>query len=132
MNTPDDIRLRFPEFADLVAYPDARIQLFIDDTACHMGADETRWFCYDAAQAYLVAHLLTIGTATESGSSSATSGPITSKSAGGVSVTRAAVVSVNQSVGDGFYSSTAYGQQFLMYRNRSFVGVRVANWPQNG
>jgi len=132
MNTPDDIRIRFPEFIDPVEYPDARIQLFIDDTVCVMGSNEARWACYDVAQAYLVAHLLTVGTATEAGSSSGSSGPIQSKTAGGVSVTRATVTSINQSQEDGFYSTTSYGQQFLIYRNRSFVGVRVANWPKNG
>jgi hypothetical protein len=132
MNTPDDIRIRFPEFSDPVEYPDARIQLFIDDTICIMGADESRWSCYDPAQAYLTAHFLAVGTATESGSSSGTAGPITSKSAGGVSVTRGYTASPGMSQQDSFYSSTSYGQRFLLYRDQSFVGVRVANWPKNG
>ena len=52
-------RVRFPEFEDDTEYPDARIQLFLDDTvAIYMGSDENRW-CnkYDIAQAYLAAHL---------------------------------------------------------------------------
>lgn len=118
-------RIRFPEFASASEYPDARIQLFIDDTICYMGSDENRWCgLYDKAQAYLAAHLMTIGTATEAGDSSASAGPIISKSAGGVSVTRATVAQDN---GSQFYSSTSYGQTFLSLRDRCFVGVSVAN-----
>ena len=120
-------RIRFPEFSDPVEYPDARIQLFLDDATCFIGTDEARW-CgkYDLAHCYLAAHLLTKGTATEAGDTSSTSGPISSKSAGGVSVTRA-VTSKDRSDSDEFYSSTAYGQQFLNIRNTCFVGVLVTN-----
>lgn len=121
-------RLRFPEFADVTEYPDARIQLFLDDSAdCYMGSDEGRW-CgkYDYAQAHLAAHLLTIGTSSEAGDSSVKSGPVASKSAGGVSVSRA-VVAKSRSDMDDFYMGTTYGQQFLNIRNTCFVGVTIAN-----
>lgn len=121
-------RIRFPEFSDNTEYPDARIQLFLDDAVnCYMGTDENRW-CnkYDYAQAYLAAHLLTVGTASEAGDSSVKSGPISSKSAGGVSVTRA-VVAKDRSDTDDFYMSTTYGQQFLNIRNACFVGAITAN-----
>lgn len=120
-------RVRFPEFADDTEYPDARIQLFLDDAACYIGSDESRWCSkYDLAQAYLAAHLLTVGTNTEIGSSASTAGPISSKTVGGVSVTRA-VNAKDRSDADEFYSSTSYGQQFLIIRNSCFVGVLVAN-----
>ncbi len=121
-------RTRFPEFSDETEYPAPRIQLFIDDAAnIHMGTDENRW-CnkYDFAQAYLAAHLLIGATASEVGDSSVKVGPISSKSAGGVSVTRA-VVSKDRSDMDDFYMGTAYGQQFLNVRNTCFVGVAIAN-----
>jgi hypothetical protein len=121
-------RIRFPEFADDTEYPDARIQLFLDDAAnCYMGTDENRW-CgkYDYAQAYLAAHLLTVGTSAEAGDSSVKAGPVSSKTAGGVSVSRA-VVAKDRSDLDDFYMGTTYGQQFLNIRNTCFVGVVVAN-----
>ena len=123
-----DLRVRFPEFEDEVEYTDGRIQLFLDDSAnCYMGTNESRW-CgkYDYAQCYLAAHLLAIGTGSEAGDASVKAGPISSKSAGGVSVTRA-VVAKNRSDQDEFYMSTIYGQQFLNIRNSCFVGVAVAN-----
>ena len=126
MIDPTYFRMRFPEFSDPIEYTDERIQMFIDDTTCYMGTDELRWCgCYDRAQAYLAAHLLILGTATEAGDSGANAGPVTQKSAGGVSVSRA-TTSMSDN-GDEFYSSTAYGQVFLSIRNRCFAGVLVAN-----
>lgn len=121
-------RVRFPEFSDSIEYPDARIQLFLDDAKdCYLGTNEARW-CgkYDYAQAYLAAHLLVIGTGAEAGDSSVKAGPISSKSAGGVSVSRAVMVK-DRSDTDDFYMSTVYGQQFLNIRNSCLVGVLVAN-----
>lgn len=121
-------KIRFPEFADDTEYPNARVQLFLDDAAnSYMGTDEGRWAGkYDYAQAYLAAHLLTIGTSAEAGDSSVKSGPVSSKTAGGVSVSRV-VVAKDRSDLDDFYMATTYGQQFLNIRNTCFVGVVVAN-----
>lgn len=121
-------RTRFPEFADDTEYPDARIQLFIDDSVTiYIGSDEKRWGGkYDYAQSHLVAHLLVSAEATEAGDSSVKVGPVSSKSAGGVSVTRA-VATKNRSDGDDFYMGTVYGQRFLMIRNSCFAPVVVAN-----
>jgi len=123
-----DFRARFPEFSDVVEFPDARIQLFLDDAVLiHIGDDENRWGGkYNTAHAYLAAHLLFIGTNTEVGSTAANVGPVSSKSAGGVSVTKA-VVAKDRSEGDDFYSSTSYGQQFIVIRDRCFAGVLVAS-----
>ena len=121
-------RIRFPEFSDDTDYPDPRVQLFLEDAAnCYMGTEENRW-CgkYDYAQAYLAAHLLAVNTAAEAGDSSAKSGPVSSKSAGGVSVSRA-VVAKDRSDQDTFYMSTSYGQQFINIRNTCFAGVTIAN-----
>ena len=126
--TVTNFRTRFPEFSNETEFPDERIQLFLDDAVdCYLGTDEGRW-CnrYDKAQAYLAAHLLFVGTSTEVGDASAKAGPVSSKTAGGVSVTRA-VVARDRSDGDDFFSSTSYGQQFLVLRNSCFVGVLVAN-----
>ena len=126
--TPAALRARFPEFSDDTEYPDARIQLFIDDTQLiYIGTDEKRWGGkYEYAQAYLVGHLLTVAERSEAGDSSVGAGPVSSKSAGGVSVARA-VVAKNRSDGDDFYISTSYGQRFLMTRNISFAPVFAVN-----
>lgn len=126
--TVSDLRTRFPEFADDTEYPEARIQLFIDDSVlAYMGSDEKRWAGrYNYAQAYLVAHLLASGEASEAGDGSAKVGPVTSKSAGGVSVTRAAQAKA-RSDSDDFFMGTVYGQRFIMVRNTTFAGVMVAN-----
>lgn len=125
--TVEEFRLRFPEFADETEYPNLRIQLFLDDAAIiYMGSDEGRW-CnkYNIAQAYLAAHLLTSATKTEAGDANTSAGPITSKTAGGVSVTRASNSSANRSDGDDFFYGTSYGQQFIIMRNTCFVAVMV-------
>ena len=120
-------RIRFPEFEDDVEYPEARIQLFLDDAACFIGTDENRW-CgkYDLAQSYYGAHLLTVGTKTEAGDTTASVGSIKSKSAGGVSVTRGSVDKA-RSDSDDLLASTSYGLQFLSIRNGCFVGILAAN-----
>jgi len=128
--TVGEFRVRFPEFSDPVDYPDARIQMALDDAAMFMGTNEQRW-CnsgkYDLAQSYLAAHLLVIGDRTAAGDTSGAVGPIASKSAGGVSVTRAVFTNPNTSDLDLWLSSTGYGQYFLAIRRTCFVGVTVAN-----
>ena len=124
--TVPEFRTRFPEFADETDYPEPRIQLFIDDTLCFMGTDEDYWCCYDKAQAYLAAHLLLVGTGTEAGNTGTTGGPVQSKTAGGVSVTRA-IATKDRSEQDLWLSGTSYGQQFIALRNQCFVGVVTAN-----
>ncbi len=123
-----EFRTRFPEFADETEFPDVRIQLFIDDSVnIYLGADEKRWGGkYNYAQSYLVAHLIGVADTSEAGDSSVKAGPISSKSAGGVSVTRA-VNAKNRSEAEDFYMTTVYGQRFLMIRNQSFAGVLVGN-----
>lgn len=122
-----DIRTRFPEFSDDSEYPDARIQLFIDDSeVIYMGSEESRWGDkYNIAQSYLVAHLLHSASVQEAGDALNKSGPISSKSAGGVSVTRA-VVAKDRSDQDYFLSTTSYGQRFLEIRRLCFPGVITA------
>ena len=120
-------QLRFPEFSDEDEFPAPRIELFIADSLAYIGTDELRWGVkYNIAQSYLVAHLLYIGTNTEAGDTSVSSGPIASKSAGGVSISHA-IVAKDRSDLDNFYMSSSYGQQFVNIRNLCFVGVMVAN-----
>lgn len=120
-------RARFPEFGDDTEFPDARIQLFLDDARdLYMGDNEDRW-CgkYDTAQCYLAAHLLVKGTAQEAGDTSASVGPVSQKSAGGVSVTKAVTTKDRSDQAD-FFASTSYGLQYLSIRGTCIVGVCVA------
>ena len=127
--TIESFKLRFPEFADDSECPDLRIDMYLNDAIIlYLGTDEKRWnTSYNIAQEYLAAHLLAMAAKTEAGNTAANSGPITSKSAGGVSVTRAAN-SKERSDADDFLMQTAYGQQYIVIRNRTFVGVRVATY----
>jgi len=121
--TTEQFRARFPQFADSVEYPDATIEMYIGDTELTMGTDENFWNGkYDYAQYYLTAHFLVSGEALEAGQTSANVGPITSKSAGGVSVTRGAVAK-DRSDEDDYFLSTAYGQRYIQIRSSAFVGV---------
>ena len=122
-----DFRSRFPEFASDVDYPDGRVQLFLTDAqTLYMGTGETRWGNrYNIAQAYLAAHLLYTAEAAEAGDASATVGAISSKSVDGVSVSRA-VTSRDNSFGDDALSTTYYGQQYLVIRNNTFIGIVAA------
>jgi hypothetical protein len=123
----ETFRARFPEFSDEAEYSNSRINLFITDSVIYMGDQESRWQGkYDLAQSYLSAHLLISGEKTELGDISASSGAIQSKSAGGVSVSKA-VVAKDRSDLDEFYMSTAYGQQFLNVRGLCFAGAIAAN-----
>ncbi|QDP55903.1 MAG: hypothetical protein GOVbin8609_35 [Prokaryotic dsDNA virus sp.] len=126
--TVSNIRTRFPEFSDEVEYPDERIELLIEDSQIiYLGVDENRWGGkYNTAQSYLVAHLLTVSDISQAGDINARAGAINSKSAGGVSVSRA-VNSKDRSDSDDFFMATSYGQQYLIIRNSTFVGVMVAN-----
>jgi len=121
-------RSRFPEFSDEVEYPDIHITvLFEDSQLLYLGVDKNRWKGkYDIAQSYLVAHLLTVSDISQAGDTNARAGVINSKSAGGVSVSRA-VTSKDRSDSDDFFMTTSYGQQYLIIRNSTFVGVMVAN-----
>jgi len=128
MITVATFRTRFPEFSDDIEFPEERIQLFIDDSVIlYMGDDENHWRGkYDIAQSYVTAHLFSVATGSEAGDASSKGGPISSKSAGGVSLSRSISVK-DRSDGDDFLMATTYGQQFLSIRNKCFVGVLVAN-----
>lgn len=125
--TVADFRVRFPEFVDEVEYPDARINLFIGDSTVYIGTSESHWNGkYNLAQHYVTAHLLTIAENSAAGDSKSSAGTVTSKSAGGVSVSRSTVAK-DRSALDDFYMSTIYGQYFISLRNTCFVGVLTAN-----
>ena len=119
MCTVEDFRTRFPEFANDATFPDARVQMFLDDAA--LCTDEDRYGAmYNSAVCYLAAHELAVGYKTSSapgGSAGLSVGPTSQKTAGGVSVTKA-VNSIDLTDGDAYYQQTQYGLKFLSIRDK--------------
>jgi len=110
-------RIRFPEFADDTAYPDPRVQLALDDA--ELCVDETKFgTLYELGVMNLAAHELRLTTDTANSPASAGSlGPVSAKTAGGVSVTRA-INALDLSNSDSYYQQTQYGLKFLSIRDK--------------
>jgi hypothetical protein len=110
-------RTRFPEFSDITEYPEARVQIFLDDAS--LCVDPERFLTMtDIAIYYLAAHDLSIGERTAAGSGSASEiGPVTSKSAGQVSKSHA-VNSLDLNQSDSYYQQTLYGLKYLNIRDK--------------
>ena len=119
-------RIRFPEYADETAYPDAVLNVMAEDAICLIGSNANRW-CgkYDIVLAYLVAHLLTLRLLAEAGGATeaAPSGAIISKTAHNVAVTYQQGTALTQA--DTFYNGTRYGQFFLTLRQQCFGATSV-------
>lgn len=107
--TPDNFRIRFPEFSDETAYPDARIELFIGDATDTINPNCPN---SDMMVCYLTAHLLMVATQSAAGNTG-TIEKIASQSVGDVSVSFGGASGDNPS--DNFYS-TVYGQRYLDLR----------------
>jgi len=115
--TVTDFRTRFPEFENDTLFTTARIQMFIDEAVMCISEDRFGAF-FNTAVCYLTAHLLYLANITSTGGNAAGNvGPVSSKSAGGVSVTRA-INSMDLSDNDSFYTQTQYGLSFLNIRNK--------------
>lgn len=126
----DKFELRFPELA---GHDDALLEVLYEDAICLIG-DQANW-CdgkYPVALQYLMAHLLAtrLGAMASGGGGGATNGPITSKSAKGVSVSYASSTE-GLSLDDKFYISTEYGKFYSQLRRQCFtgMGVTVAHCP---
>ena len=120
-----DFRVRFPEYSDVPTFPDARIQLFLDDA--ELCIDEDIYGpMYDLAVCYLAAHELKLATDTSSTSAAAGNvGPVSSKTAGGVSKTMA-IGALDMTESDSYYALTTYGLKFLNIRDKVKIpGFRV-------
>ena len=124
--TVSDFRARFPEFSDVVEYPDATINLYISDTVIYMGSDANWWSGetkYNYAQSYLTAHLLyTFTNVSDSGDAGSISGQVNTKVIGSTTVVRS-VATKARSDEDDFFVTTAYGQQYIIIRNKIFQGI---------
>lgn len=116
-----DFRTRFSEFSDVTTFPDATIQLNIDDATLEVGSLFGTF--EEVALAYLTAHLLVTSTDATSGDIGSKGG-VASEAVDGVSTSYNNATLDSQS--DQFYISTIYGQRFLNYKKRLSLGnVRV-------
>lgn len=112
-----DFQKRFPEFLDI---EEDRVLKFLDDAALVMADNDGRWLTfYDVAQLYLAAHLLTLGSATESGDSGIFA-PIKKQEVDDVIIEQA--VSAVSPTADDLYS-TSYGKRYVNYRRMCFTGL---------
>lgn len=113
--TVADFRVRFPEFEDDITYPDARIQIFIDDaTLCVL--ENIFGNLTDIATCYLAAHYLYLATKSSTGDAT-TASPLSSKTADKLSLSKA-VSSVDATDPNSVLSSSQYGQRYLQYFNK--------------
>lgn len=115
----DDFKARFPEI--LEATVDTYFPLNENTYQCYFNAEYTGTSgnCDDEAILLLMAHLITI----DSASGSSSKKDAISKSVDGVSVSYTAPAVTNQN--DIFFMSTKYGQRYLQIRAFSFGGVFV-------
>lgn len=113
---------RFPEFTSL---SQGRFDIFLGDAVIEMGNDDgSRWInVYDVAQAYLIAHNLSVAQASESGDINPMM-PIRSSDVDDVLVEYAVAREIDKNGIDN-YDSTIYGQMYLKWRNQAFAGARM-------
>ena len=134
MITADDLRSRYPEFADNTEYSDARVEMFICDAIDDMGSSVSHWqseYRYNRALSALSAHYLVLGTDSEYGDTNAKY-PIIQKTAGGVSLSYSGLAGASRTDYIKRLSSTTYGQEFLSLRGRTFVGSLVVTQGGDG
>lgn len=116
--TPATLKLRFPEVATV---SDDRLQLFIDDAALVL--NESFWGTkYDLGLSYLTMHYYTVATKEADGQAGSVAG-VSARSVDGSSLSYNVSTGGNQS--DTFYSSTSYGQRYLVLLRTLGVGAYV-------
>lgn len=112
-------RIRYPEFANITLFTDARVQLFIDDAVIYM-SDENRWLdFYTLAQSALVGHLLTVAQASATGDSGSLF-PISKQDVDDV-IIETSISAVKPTASN--LSSTTYGQVYQNFLRMTFTGM---------
>lgn len=120
MSLTDDFKSRFPEF------PTATVDTYVPvlETVYPSYYNKTYQSSTQEAILNLIAHLLVLETQAAAGNSGAT-GPIQSKSVGGVSVSYALPSSSASGHLYNVFGSTKYGQRFMLLIRNSYGGVAV-------
>jgi hypothetical protein len=116
--TPAQFKIRFVEFASV---DDSLIQAIIDEAVLLLECVSNTSY-YTTLQYYYVAHVLAIALEQQAGDSTS-SGPVTSKSVGSVSVGFASASGGSNSQLVTYYNSTSYGQQFWAFYKKATVGT---------
>ena len=120
MITIGELRLRYIEFSDEDFYPDARLQLFIDDAVLIM-KEEHRWLdYYHLAQAALVGHLISVNEDTAAGGGGSGMSPIKRQVVDDVAIDNA-VGDLHPS--ESLLYSTTYGKLYLSYVRYCFTTI---------
>jgi len=117
-------RARFPEYSVVADYPDAYVQVFIDDAIEDVNQTKFKETIADRITAYLAAHYLTIAELSKAGNQG-TVAPVASQSVGEVSVSYA-VANLDKG-SSAYYKATVYGQQYLALLKRYCVGMISIN-----
>lgn len=110
-----DFRAAFPEFADIVRYPDAQINFWAALAEAQVNCN--RWGTQTQTGQYLyVAHEITLAASNQKtgiigGTPGGTSGPVNSKTVG--SVTAAYDTAQAAEKDAGYWNLTTYGKQFI-------------------
>ncbi len=108
--TPASFRAVFPEFADTTKFPDPAVTFWLDQAGVTL-PQSIPPAQMDLATMLYIAHNLTLGILSASGSGGAGSfAPVTSKSVGPVS--KSMDTTSVTSAGAGIWNGTAYGQRF--------------------
>lgn len=120
----------FEEFSDI---SDIKIELALDEAMLFVGENEEKsynhWQAeknYKYALMYLSAHIIYMNKRSNLGDAEAVNGVVTSKSAGGVSISKSASSKPNFSDGDMGLESTKYGQKYLALRFQKIVTGKTA------
>ena len=126
-------RTIFPVFADTTAFPDAQVDFFLAAAPSQVNYDRLGT-AGDHGFALFVAHNLTLAAqdakAAAAGSFGVVSGPVSSKSVGGVS--KSIDVSSSGFANAGYLNATSYGRElYTLLRKFSLGGVYVAPVPYN-
>lgn len=116
--TPGEIKRRYEALQGL---PDSKIQIVIDDAVPMF--DVARWGeLYPQGFAAYVAHMLTIDKTLAKYGATGTTGTMTSKAVGDVSVSYSAPTAQH---GDSHFNSTAFGHRYLQLRRMAGAGAVV-------
>ena len=127
MVTLAQLTARFPEYQDLTQ---PRFDIFLADSVLEMGEDAGRWISedfYNKAQAYLLAHVLTLAGAQELGDSNPNA-PLKKTEVDDVVVEFDTPQRMKQELVDTL-QSTSYGQEYYRLRRMAFGGAHMAYNP---
>lgn len=132
--TPTSFRAQFPEFGDVIAYPDPQVQIWLDQMAqlCDVG----RWGdLLDLGISLGTAHQLSLSKSRQNvaafgGAPGAASGPVQSKGVDKVNISYD-TGAVNEE-GAGHWNLTSYGQQYIRLARQIGAGPIQVGAPVAG